>query len=83
MLENIDERSELGVVSPLLTYEEAGRYLRKGAGFVRAEVYAGRLAIVRIGRTPYIARNELHSYIARRRETGAAAQRPRRQRGAA
>ena len=49
----------------------------------RSSIGPGRLAIVRIGRTPYIARSELHSYIARRRETGAAAQRPRRQRGAA
>ena len=68
---------ELEPLSPLLTYAEAGRYLRKGARYVRNEVYAGRLAIKRLGRTPYVHRAELDRYLAELAdETGAAAQRP-------
>lgn len=68
---------ELAALSPLLTYAEAGVYLRKGARYVRNEVYAGRLAIKRLGRTPYIHREELDRYLATQPdESGAAAQRP-------
>ena len=75
------QKSELDVddltdISPLLTYPEAGCYLRKSAGFIRGEVYAGKLSVSRIGRTPYIARKELDQYIAERTEVGDAARRP-------
>ena len=70
------EDDDLGGISPLLTYSEAGRYLRKSAGFIRGEVYAGELSVSRIGRTPYIAREELDRYIAKRIEVGDAARRP-------
>lgn len=68
--------AEIEVLSPLFNYPEAGDYLRKSAGFVRAEVYAGRLTITRIGRTPYITKAELDRYITEQVETGEAAQRP-------
>lgn len=64
-------------ISPLLTYSEAASYLRKSAGFIRGEVYAGKLSVRRIGRTPYVARDELDRYIAERTEVGDAARRPR------
>lgn len=68
---------ELTALSPLLTYAEAGRYLRKGARYVRNEVYEGRLAIKRLGRTPYIHRDELDRYLAAYPdESGKSAQRP-------
>lgn len=63
--------------SPLLTYSEAASYLRKSAGFIRGEVYAGKLSVSRIGRTPYVAREELDRYIAERTEVGDAARRPK------
>lgn len=68
--------SDAAVDSPLLTYVEAGRYLRKSARFVRERVYAGELSIRRIGRTPYVHVADLDAFIAGRSETGAAAQRP-------
>ena len=64
-------------VSPLLTYSEAASYLRKSAGFIRVEVHAGNLSVSRIGRTPYVARDELDRYIAERTEVGDAARRPK------
>lgn len=64
-------------ISPLLTYSEAASYLRKSAGFIRGEVYAGNLSVSRIGRTPYVAREELDRYIAERTEVGDAARRPK------
>ena len=63
-------------LSPLFTYPEAGRYIRKGSTFIRRAVYAGELAVSRIGRTPYVHRDELDRYIADRIETGDAARRP-------
>lgn len=63
-------------ISPLLTYSEAASYLRKSAGFIRGEVYAGKLSVSRIGRTPYVAREELDRYIAERIEVGDTARRP-------
>lgn len=63
-------------LSPLLTYEEAGRYLRKSARFVRDLVYSGELEIRRIGRTPYVHRADLDAYISRMTETGDTARRP-------
>ncbi len=71
------DADDLTGISPLLTYSEAGCYLRKSAGFIRGEVYAGKLSASRIGRTPYVAREELDRYIAERREVGDAARRPR------
>ena len=70
------EGDDLGGISPLLTYSEAGWYLRKSAGFIRGEVYAGKLSVSRIGRTPDVAREELDRYIAERAEVGDAARRP-------
>lgn len=66
----------MAVDSPLLTYQEAGRYLRKSARFVREKVYAGELSIRRIGRTPYVHTADLDAYIAANEESGEAAQRP-------
>lgn len=63
-------------LSPLLTYAESGRYLRKSARFVRDLVYAGDLEIKRIGRTPYVHRSDLDNYISRMTETGDTARRP-------
>ncbi|SLH96697.1 Uncharacterised protein [Mycobacteroides abscessus subsp. abscessus] len=63
-------------LSPLLTYVESGRYLRKSARFVRDLVYAGDLEIKRIGRTPYVHRADLDAYIASTAEVGDAARRP-------
>lgn len=63
-------------LSPLLTYAEAGRYLRKSARFVRELVYSGELEIKRIGRTPYVHRSDLDNYISRMTETGDTARRP-------
>ncbi|MBV0917257.1 helix-turn-helix domain-containing protein [Mycobacteroides chelonae] len=63
-------------LSPLLTYAESGRYLRKSARFVRDLVYAGDLEIRRIGRTPYVHRADLDNYIASVTEVGEAARRP-------
>lgn len=63
-------------LSPLLSYAEAGRYLRKSARFVRELVYSGELEIRRIGRTPYVHRDDLDRYIARVTETGDTARRP-------
>ncbi|MDO3055614.1 Uncharacterised protein [Mycobacteroides abscessus subsp. massiliense] len=75
MIENVSDK--LGIISPLLTYDEAGSVLRKSGRFVRNEVYAGRLSIKRIGRTPYVHRDELDRYIAAvDDESGADAQRP-------
>lgn len=74
MIETVSD--ERRVDSPLLTYAEAGRYLRKGARFVRELVYAGELPIKRIGRTPYVHTDDLDAYIERTTETGEAAQRP-------
>lgn len=71
-----DTDDAVAVDSPLLTYAEAGRYLRKSAHFVRELVYAGELSIKRIGRTPYVHVADLDAYIAAQSETGAAAQRP-------
>lgn len=62
--------------SPLLTYAEAGKYLRKSARFVRGLVYAGALPIRRIGRSPYVHRADLDRYIAGHVETGDDARRP-------
>jgi excisionase family DNA binding protein len=73
-LQDADE--DLVGLSPLLTYPEAGRYIRKGATFVRRAVYAGELAVSRIGKTPYIHRDELDRFIAERSEVGDAARRP-------
>ncbi|MCP2628125.1 helix-turn-helix domain-containing protein [Mycolicibacterium smegmatis] len=64
------------VASPLLTYEEAGSYLRKSARFVRGLVYAGELPIKRIGRTPYVHQDDLDAYISGTTETGDEARRP-------
>lgn len=64
------------VRSPLLTYAEAGEYLRKSARFVRSLVYAGELPIKRIGRTPYVHMVDLDAYISRTTEIGEQAQRP-------
>ncbi|WJR35250.1 helix-turn-helix domain-containing protein [Mycobacteroides immunogenum] len=74
MIENSNDI--VGVDSPLLTYAEAGRYLRKSARFVRDLVYAGELSIRRIGRTPYVHRADLDTYIGRTAESGDAARRP-------
>lgn len=63
-------------LSPLLTYVESGRYLRKSARFVRELVYSGELAIRRIGRTPYVHRADLDRYIASTAESGDTARRP-------
>lgn len=63
-------------LSPLLTYAESGRYLRKSARFVRELVYDGELSIRRIGRTPYVHRADLDNYIGGRVETGESARRP-------
>ena len=73
-LQDADE--DLVGLSPLLTYPEAGRYLRKGTTFVRRQVHAGELTASRIGRTPYIHREELDRYIADHSEIGDAARRP-------
>lgn len=73
MMENV---AEPRVDSPLLTYTEAGAYLRKSGRFVRELVYGGELSIRRIGRTPYVHRADLDAYLGRVSETGAAAQRP-------
>ena len=70
------DADDLAGISPLLTYSEAGWYLRKSAGFIRGEVYAGKLSVSRIGRTPYVAREELDRYIAERTEVGDLARRP-------
>jgi excisionase family DNA binding protein len=67
---------ELAGLSPLYNYDESARYLRKGVTFVREAVYNGELAICRIGKTPYITRDELDRYIAERIEVGDAARRP-------
>lgn len=71
-----DVDNDLIGLSPLLTLPEAGRYLRKGVTFIRREVQAGELAASRIGRTPYIHRDELDRYIADHSETGDQARRP-------
>lgn len=63
-------------LSPLLSYTEAGRYLRKSARFVRELVYSEELSIRRIGRTPYVHQSDLDRYIADRVETGDTARRP-------
>lgn len=63
-------------LSPLLTYTEAGSYLRKSSRFVRDLVYAGDLPIKRIGRTPYVHQRDLDSYIERMTEVGDDARRP-------
>ncbi|MBN7314161.1 helix-turn-helix domain-containing protein [Mycobacteroides abscessus] len=63
-------------LSPLLTYGEAGRYLRKSGRFVRELVYSGELSIRRIGRTPYVHRSDLDRYVAEQAETGESARRP-------
>ncbi|MBN7467085.1 helix-turn-helix domain-containing protein [Mycobacteroides abscessus subsp. massiliense] len=63
-------------LSPLLTYVESGRYLRKSARFVRELVYSGELSIKRIGRTPYVHRADLDRYIASTTEIGESARRP-------
>lgn len=77
MMQKLDlDTDGLTGISPLLTYSEAGWYLRKSAGFIRGEVYAGKLSVSRIGRTPYVAREELDRYIAERTEAGDAARRP-------
>lgn len=69
---------EMGAeLSPLLTYAESGRYLRKSARFVRDLVYAGDLEIRRIGRTPYVHRADLDRYIASTTEIGESARRPK------
>ena len=73
-LQEVDE--DLMGLSPLFTYPEAGRYLRKGTTFVRRQVQAGELTASRIGRTPYIHREELDRYIADHSEIGDAARRP-------
>ena len=67
---------DLAGISPLLTYTEAGRYLRKSATFIRQAVYAGELSVSRIGRTPYVHRDELDRYIGARIEVGDQARRP-------
>lgn len=73
----IEESSDVAAVdSPLLTYAEAGKYLRKSGRFVREKVYAGELSIRRIGRTPYVHVADLDRYIAGQVESGEAAQRP-------
>ena len=64
------------VDSPLLTYTEAGKYLRKSSRFVRELVYAGELSIRRIGRTPYVHVADLDAYISGQVEVGDAARRP-------
>ncbi|MCB1258458.1 MAG: helix-turn-helix domain-containing protein [Microthrixaceae bacterium] len=74
MLEKVP--TEPLVDSPLLTYTEAGAYLRKSGRFVRELVYAGELSIRRIGRTPYVHRADLDNYIARVTESGEDARRP-------
>ncbi|GAB5896972.1 MULTISPECIES: helix-turn-helix domain-containing protein [Mycobacteriaceae] len=66
----------VAVDSPLLTYAEAGRYLRKSARFVRELVYAGELSIRRIGRTPYVHVADLDAFIAGQVEVGESARRP-------
>ena len=76
MQKNLPIDPDLADISPLLTYPEAGRYLRKGPTFIRRAVYAGELAASRIGRTPYIHRAELDRFIAARSEIGDAARRP-------
>lgn len=63
-------------LSPLLTYVESGRYLRKSARFVRELVYSGDLSIKRIGRTPYVHRADLDAYITSVTEVGESARRP-------
>lgn len=63
-------------LSPLLTYTESGRYLRKSARFVRELVYSGELSIKRIGRTPYVHRADLDAYITNSTESGESARRP-------
>ena len=72
----LDDDPDLAGISPLLTYTEAGRYLRKSAAFVRQAVYAGELSVSRIGRTPYVHRDELDRYIGERIEIGDKARRP-------
>lgn len=72
-----DADEDLTGLSPLFNYAESGRYLRKSVTFVREAVYSGELAICRIGKTPYITREELDRYIAERIEIGDAARRPR------
>lgn len=67
---------DLAGISPLLTYKEAGQYLRKGANFVRDLVYAGELPIKRIGRSPYVHVRDLDAYIDRTTESGDDARRP-------
>lgn len=79
---NQDVDEDLEGLSPLLTYGESALYLRKGITFVREAVYDGELTICRIGKTPYITREELDRYIAERVETGSAARRPGRGRKA-
>lgn len=78
MTQKLSERvgPELEGLSPLLDLMEAGLYLRKSKSFVRQEVYAGKLPIRRIGRTPYIHRADLDAYLDAQMETGEAAQRP-------
>lgn len=73
MLETV---TDAAVDSPLLTYAEAGRYLRKSVTFVRQLVYAGELSIRRIGRTPYVHTADLDTYISGKVEVGDAARRP-------
>jgi hypothetical protein len=76
MRKNTSIDDDLADISPLLNYDESGLYLRKSATWVREEVYAGRLVITRIGKTPYITKDELDRYIAERVESGDTARRP-------
>lgn len=74
MIETVSDAP--AVDSPLLTYAEAGKYLRKSARFVRDLVYAGELSIRRIGRTPYVHTADIDRYIAGQVESGDTARRP-------
>ncbi len=78
-MQNLTETAALP--SPLLSYDEAGGYLRKSRSFIREAVYAGELPIRRIGRTPYVTREDLDRFIEANREVGEAARRPGRGRG--